>query len=429
MRDQGENALMDTAIVLFNRDLRVHDHPALAAACDRAARVVPLFVLDPAVPEGQRHGFLLECLADLRASLRARGGDLVVRQGDAVRETMRLATELGAEAVFAGADVSSLARRREERFAGERIEFLRFPGVTVVPPAELLPSGGGDHYRVFTPYWRAWQRHSRRPQLPPPRQVRVPEGLAAGRLPDPDRRGAMPGGESAARERAERWLRQGLDGYADGRDDLAGDRTSRLSPYLRFGCLSPLELACRAERSEEFVRQLCWRDFHHQVTYAFPQINRENYRHGERRWRHDEDALQAWQAGMTGLPIVDAGMRQLLAEGWMHNRARLITAAYLVKRLGLDWRAGARHFFQLLLDGDVADNSGNWQWVAGTGNDTRPNRSFNPLRQARRYDPMGDYVRRHVPELAGLPAEHIHEPWRLPTPPPGYPPRLDGPGE
>jgi len=236
----------------------------------------------------------------------------------------------------------------------------------------------------------------------------------------------MPGGESAGRERADRWLRRFLAGYADGHDDLAGDRTSRLSPYLRFGCVSPLELACRAESGEDFVRQLCWRDFHHQVTYAFPRINRENYRHTERRWRHDRDALRAWCHGMTGLPIVDAGMRQLLAEGWMHNRARLIVAAYLVKRLGLDWRDGARHFFAHLLDGDVANNSGNWQWVAGTGNDTRPARGFNPLRQARRYDPAGDYVRRYVPELAGVPGAKIHEPWRLPSLPPGYPPRLDG---
>ncbi|MBE1588416.1 cryptochrome/photolyase family protein [Nonomuraea angiospora] len=416
---------MATAIVLFNRDLRVHDHPALAAACERAERVVPLFVLDPAVPEGNRRGFLLECLAELRAALRARDGDLVVRQGDVVRETMKLAAEVGVTTICASADVSSLARRREERFAGERIEYLLFPGVTVVPPDALRPSGGGDHYRVFTPYWRAWTRHPRRPVLPPPRAVRTPSGLAAGRLPRPQPPGPAPGGEPAARERADRWLRHGLDGYADGHDDLAGDRTSRLSPYLRFGCLSPLELACRAERSESFVRQLCWRDFHHQVTYAFPRIGRENYRHPERRWRQDPDALQAWQAGMTGLPIVDAGMRQLLAEGWMHNRARLITAAYLVRHLGLDWRDGVRHFFQHLLDGDVADNSGNWQWVAGTGNDTRPNRTFNPLRQAKRYDPDGHYVRRYVPELAGVPAPYVHEPWRLPSPPAGYPARLD----
>ncbi|SDK79225.1 cryptochrome/photolyase family protein [Nonomuraea jiangxiensis] len=415
-----------TAIVLFNRDLRVHDHPALAAACERAERVVPLFVLDPAVPAGQRTGFLLECLADLRASLRERGGELFVRHGDTVRETMRLAAELGTETVYASADVSSFARRREERLAAERIEFLCFPGVTVVPPDELRPSGGGDHYRVFTPYWREWTRRNRRWQLAPPRKIRTPPGLDAGPLPAGRPHPGMPGGESQARDRAARWLRQGLSGYADGHDDLAGDRTSRLSPYLRFGCLSPLELACRAGHSVDFVRQLCWRDFHHQVTYAFPRINRENYRHPERRWRHDQEALQAWQAGMTGLPIVDAGMRQLLAEGWMHNRARLIVAAYLIRHLGVDWRDGAWHFWRHLLDGDVANNFGNWQWVAGTGNDTRPNRGFNPLRQARRYDPAGDYVRRYVPELAGLPAAHVHEPWRLPNPPAGYPARLDG---
>ncbi|MEO3876476.1 deoxyribodipyrimidine photo-lyase [Nonomuraea sp. B12E4] len=415
-----------TAIVLFNRDLRVHDHPALAAACERAERVVPLFVLDPAVPAGRRTGFLLECLADLRASLRERGGELFVRHGDAVHETLKLAAELGAEAVYASADVSSLARRRERRLDDERIEFQRFPGVTVVPPDELRPSGGGDHYRVFTPYWREWTRHKRRRRLPPPRKVRTPPGLDAGRLPEGEPHPGVPGGESAARERATRWLRHNLAGYADGHDDLAGDRTSRLSPYLRFGCLSPLELACRGEDSADFVRQICWRDFHHQVTYAFPRINRENYRHRERSRRHDPDALQAWQAGMTGLPIVDAGMRQLLAEGWMHNRARLIVAAYLIRMLGVDWRDGAWHFWQHLLDGDVANNFGNWQWVAGTGNDTRPNRGFNPLRQAKRFDPAGEYVRRYVPELAGVPAGDVHEPWRLPKPPSAYPARLDG---
>ncbi|SEG87844.1 deoxyribodipyrimidine photo-lyase [Nonomuraea solani] len=416
---------MTTAIVLFNRDLRVHDHPALSAACEQADHVVPLFVLDPAVPSGARAGFLAECLADLRGSLRERGGDLVVRQGDVVRETMKVAAETGAETICAGADVSSLARRREERFEKERIAFRRFPGVTVVPPDALRPSGGGDHYRVFTPYWRAWTRHGRRPVLPPPDRISLPSGLAAGRLPDHERRGGPRGGETAARERAKLWLRRELDGYGDGHDDLAGDRTSRLSPYLRFGCLSPLELAGRAARGADFVRQLCWRDFHHQVTYAFPEINRENYRRRERHWRHDRHALDAWRAGMTGLPIVDAGMRQLLAEGWMHNRARLIVASYLVRCLGLDWRDGAGHFFHHLLDGDVANNSGNWQWVAGTGNDTRPNRAFNPLRQARRYDPAGEYVRRYVPELADVPDGHVHEPWRLPALPAGYPARLD----
>lgn len=393
-------------IVLFNRDLRVHDHPALSAACERARRVIPLFVLDPAVPAGSRGPFLAACLTDLRASLRARGGDLIVRRGDPVTETMRLATETSASAVFSSADVTALARARQDRFAAERIEYRRFPGITVLPPDLLRPNGGGDHYRVFTPYWRAWTRARRRPILPAPPRVPLPDGLDPGALPES---GAAPGGETHARRRMRQWAGRHLGEYADVHDDLAADATSRLSPYLRFGCLSPLEVATLG--NDDFVRQLCWRDFHHQVTFAFPRINRDDYRPRGHRWRDDPDAEQAWKHGHTGVPIVDAGMRQLLSEGWMHNRARLITASYLVKHLKIDWRVGAAHFFDFLLDGDVPDNYGNWQWVAGTGNDTRPNRTFNPLRQARRFDPAGRYVRAHVPELACVPDALVHEPW------------------
>ncbi|GAA4099070.1 cryptochrome/photolyase family protein [Nonomuraea soli] len=400
---------MDTVIVLFNRDLRVHDHPALAAACERAGRVVPLFVLDPSVAAGRRSAFLGECLRDLRESLRDRGGELFVRQGETVAETMRLARETGATTVHVSADVSALARSRQRRLAGERIELRRFPGVTVVPPDLLQPSGGGDHYKVFTPYWRAWSQAPRRAVADPPKRVSVPEDLAPGDIPDAEPYGIMRGGEQAARARLDTWIKEGLDDYEEGHDDLAGARTSRLSPYLHFGCLSPLETAVRCDQ-EAFTRQLCWRDFHHQVTFAFPELPRRDYRPRGHTWRADAGALRAWKEGLTGVPIVDAGMRQLLAEGFMHNRARMITAAYLVKELKIDWREGAAHFFEHLLDADVANNSGNWQWIAGTGNDTRPNRSFNYLRQARRFDPEGAYVRRYVPELAGLPAPAVHEP-------------------
>ncbi|MEV0389329.1 deoxyribodipyrimidine photo-lyase [Nonomuraea sp. NPDC050643] len=413
--------VVDTVIVLFNRDLRVHDHPALSAACGRARRVIPLFVLDPVVPSGRRGPFLAACLTDLRDSLRARGGDLILRRGDVVTETLRLARETAAEAVFTSADVSELARTRQRRLS-DGIELRRFPGVTVVPPDLLRPTGGGDHYRVFTPYWRAWQRAVRRAVLPAPGHVPTPSGIHPGELPDGDRQG----GETRARERLRAWSSRHLSHYAEGHDDLAGDTTSRLSPYLRFGCLSPLELSTLA--NDDFTRQLCWRDFYHQVTFAFPRINRDDYRARGHQWRDDEAALQAWQAGQTGVPIVDAGMRQLLSEGWMHNRARLITASYLVKHLKIDWRSGAAHFFDLLLDGDVADNFGNWQWVAGTGNDTRPNRTFNPILQARRFDPEGCYVRAHVPELADVPNAHVHQPWNSSTPVRGYPSPLRIPG-
>ncbi len=419
---------MRLAIMLFTRDLRLHDNPALDAAVGRAQTVVPLFVLEDRLVTGplaapNRVRFLLEALADLRSSLRERGGDLVIRRGDTVTEVIGLARDAGADGVFCADDVSGYAAGRRRRLTAAcraaRLGLTLCPGVTVVPPGELRPSGGGDHYRVFTPYLRAWERAARRAVAATPDKVHLPAGLTAGELPGlaaPGRgAGAFPGGEKAASKRLDAWLRSGgADGYAAGRDDLAGDETSRLSPYLHFGCLSPLRLA-QAAGPGEFTRQLAWRDFFHQVTAAFPAITTRDYRPGRVRWRDDGEAFDAWRQGRTGVPIVDAGMRQLLREGWMHNRARMITASFLCKQLQIDWRLGARHFMDLLADGDVANNYGNWQWAAGTGNDTRPGRVLSPLRQATRFDAGGDYVRRYVPELAGLDAAAIRRPWTLPA--------------
>jgi deoxyribodipyrimidine photo-lyase len=231
----------------------------------------------------------------------------------------------------------------------------------------------------------------------------------------------MPGGESAGVERAAAWLRAQLEGYGSGgHDALAADATSRLSPYLHFGCISARALAVRARElgGDAFVRQLCWRDFYAQLLAARPETQTEDLRPRGDRWVDDPDGLAAWKEGVTGYPLVDAGMRQLQVEGWMHNRARMVTASFLVKDLGIDWREGARHFFDLLLDGDVAQNVGNWQWVAGTGVDTRPNRVYNPTAQLKKLDPEGEYVRRYVPELADVPARDIAEPGLLA---PSYP--------
>ncbi|WP_062438798.1 cryptochrome/photolyase family protein [Herbidospora daliensis] len=408
----------DVIILLFNRDLRVTDHPALQQACQDARQVVPLFVIDPAIPPRGRAGFLIECLNDLRESLRERGADLVVRRGDVVAETMKIAAETGATAIYTSGDVSALARRREGRFRRENIELRTFPGITIVPPAQLKPASG-DHYKVFTPYFRAWSDVRWRQIVPTPDTIAMPE-VRPGDIPRPRRKPHLPGGEREVRRRLDLWLRHCLRDYAAGHDDLAGDHTSRLSPYLRFGCVSPLELATRSGASEEFVRQLCWRDFYAQVALAFPNLPRDDYRPGRREWRHDKEAEDAWREGMTGVPIVDAGMRQLAAEGWMHNRARMIVASFLTKTLGLDWRVGADHFEELLLDADVPNNYGNWQWVAGTGNDTRPNRVLNPVRQAKKFDKDGEYIRRYVPELENIPAMMLHEPWRAPSPILGY---------
>jgi deoxyribodipyrimidine photo-lyase len=415
----------DIVVVLFNRDLRLCDHPALSAACETAQAVVPLFVLDPALisaggTSANRVAFLLESLADLRQGLNRRGGELWIRSGDPMVEAMKVAAEVGATSLYATEDVSVYAHRRQQRLARafdrQRIRFELFPGVSVVAAGDLTPADG-DHYKVFTPYWNRWREVARRPVLAAPRQVHTAEG-SSGRLPSlasltggPTSHRRAKGGETVGRRQAWQWVTDHLGDYEDGHDDLAGNRTSRLSPYLHFGCVSANELAERSSQragSEPLVRQLCWRDFHHQVAAAFPELGRKDYRPRDRRWRDDPAVLEAWQAGQTGVPIVDAGMRQLLEEGWMHNRARLLVASYLTKDHDVHWTHGARHFMGWLTDADVANNYGNWQWVAGTGNDTRPNRRFNPTSQARRYDPNGDYVRRYVPELAGVEGPAVH---------------------
>ncbi|HYK07059.1 MAG TPA: deoxyribodipyrimidine photo-lyase [Gaiellaceae bacterium] len=405
-----------TAVVLFTRDLRVHDHPALAAAVERAERVVPLFVLDDAVLSAfgapNRVAFLLDALADLDASLGRRGGALVLRRGNVVAETYRTAVESGAEAVFVSEDVSAYAQERERRLrralATARIELEDLPGVTVVPPGDLAPAGA-DHFRVFTPYWRRWREAPRRAVLAAPDRVELPDGVATGVLPRPGELGAgriaqaLPtGGETAGRRRLDAWLDDGLARYGELADDLAADATSRLSPYLHFGCVSAGEVVARAlegEGAEPFVRQLCWRDFNHQLLAARPETAHEDLRPRATGWRDDEEGLAAWREGRTGYPLVDAGMRQLMHEGFMHNRARLVAGSFLTKHLGIDWRRGAEHFFEQLVDGDVANNTGNWQWVAGTGTDSRPNRRLSPQRQAERFDPDGVYARRYLPEL------------------------------
>ncbi len=392
---------------------------------------MPLFVFDDEILRTfgtpNRLSFLLDALTDLDRALRALGSGLIVRRGDVVAECLDVAHLASAETIFMSEDVSAYAQAREERLrralAEHRTELNVHPGVTVVPPADLSPSGGGDRYLVFTPYWNRWRSTTRRSVLAPPQRLPPPACTGQSRLPSlgelvPGRAtaGLPRGGESEGRCRLEHWLRDGLAEYEAHRDDLALNATSGLSPYIHFGCISPLELSERASGQpggEQFVRQLCWRDFHHQLHATDPSISNRDLRPRGDQWRDDPDALAAWKEGCTGYPIVDAGMRQLLAEGTMHNRARLVTASFLTKHLYLDWRLGAAHFARHLVDGDVVSNAGNWQWAAGTGADTRPNRMLNPIRQARRFDPAGEYIRRWVPELAAAEGANVHEPWHL----------------
>ncbi|MEI7031884.1 deoxyribodipyrimidine photo-lyase [Streptomyces pratensis] len=423
---------MTVAVVLFTSDLRLHDNPVLRAALREADEVVPLFVRDDAVHRAgfdapNRSAFLADCLTGLDAGLRRRGGRLVVRRGEVAAEVRRLAGETGAASVHVAAGVSRYAARREERLR----DALAGPGcvlhihdavVTALAPGRAVPAGK-DHYAVFTPYFRRWKAEGVRGTLAAPRTVRVPDGLVGGPVPDRDAvRNVSPGlargGEDTGRRLMASWLDGAMADYQDRHDDLAGDATSRLSPHLHFGTVSAAELVRRAREKggpggEAFVRQLAWREFHHQVLAARPEASWSDYRPRHDRWRFDEDEITAWKTGRTGYPLVDAAMRQLAHEGWMHNRGRLPAASFLTKTLYVDWRVGARHFLDLLVDGDIANNQLNWQWAAGTGTDTRPNRVLNPVIQGKRFDPRGAYVRRWVPELAELAGASVHEPWKL----------------
>jgi deoxyribodipyrimidine photo-lyase len=404
---------------------------------EEAERVVPLFVFDEAVTSQpiacpNKIAFLLDAVADLAATLRDMGGSLVTRRGRFIDEVAAVAAEFHAGAVFASKDVSAFARQREHTLQAalnhalpDPVELRLCEGVTVVPAGRVTTASGGA-YKVFTPYWRQWQQVERRPVLPAPEVMRVPPGARTGQGPSLDVPASalspeLPeGGEAAGRALLDAWLDGPVTGYDKTRDDLAADASSRLSPYLHLGCLSPVEVATRAAQAgdagaDAFVRQLCWRDFYHQVLAARPETSWEDWRSQGDVWATNEGHLHAWKEGRTGYPIVDAGMRQLRREGWMHNRARLIVGSFLTRDLYLDWRAGARHFLEWLVDGDIANNQLNWQWVAGTGTTSRRNRALNPLRQAERYDPDGDYVRRYVPELRSVNGAAVHRPWALPT--------------
>lgn len=424
---------MTVALALFTRDLRVHDNPVLYAAARSADRVVPLFVLDERILASgyscpNRARFLADSLADLHVRLRELGAALVLRRGDVASEVARLAQEVDASEVHVAGDVSGYAQTRQDSLSDAlgRRRLITHDSVTVVAPGSITPSGK-DHFAVFTPYLRQWEKQPRRAPLAPPATLTLPPRMRCGTVPrqaeicagatSPD----LPaGGETQARLRMQAWLDKGVQRYDALHDDLAADGTSRLSAYLHFGCLSATELAGRtAERggagAAAFVRQLAWRDFHHQVMAARPLAAYRDYRTRDDHWLRDQQALDAWRAGCTGYPVVDAGMRQLQREGYLHNRARLIVGSFLVKTLYQDWRLGAQHFYDLLVDGDIANNAMNWQWVAGTGTDTRPNRVLNPLRQADRFDPEGTYVRRYLPELAEVDGAAVHRPWELPA--------------
>jgi deoxyribodipyrimidine photo-lyase len=410
-----------TSLLWFRRDLRLADHPALCAAVASSDRVVPLFVLDPALlrPAGaNRVAFLLGALADLR---RRTGGALRVVTGDPVEVVPRLAQ--GMDAVHVSSDHGPYGRARDAAVA-ERVSLVATGSPYGLTPGRLVKADGSP-YRVFTPFHKAWVAHGiRKPAAEPTEIPWYDGGLPTEELPPAEPTAALPEPtEAAAQERWQDFRENELDRYDDTRN--SADGTSRLSPYLRWGLLHPRTLHAGLGRStgaQAFGRELVWRDFYADVLWHQPRSAREDLAALPLAYEEPGPSFDAWREGRTGFPYVDAGMRQLRAEGWLPNRTRMVVASFLTKDLHLHWWHGARHFMAHLVDGDLASNQHGWQWVAGTGTDAAPyHRVFNPVLQGRAHDPHGDYVRRWVPELRSVPDGAVHEPWTLADPPAGYP--------
>ena len=434
---------MATTVMWFRRDLRLSDNPALRHAVDAAraadgaadAAVVPLYVLDPALwgPAGpNRRAYLAASLADLGA--RIDGWQL--RRGDPVDEVVRVARAAGAIQVHVAADHGPYGSRRdtavEEALARHGIELVRTGSPYAVAPGRVTKSDGTG-YAVYTPFSRAWAEHGWREPVGPPRGVQWTRPLASAAPPQAapaDGSALPPAGEEAARRRWRRYVDDVLDDYATTRDRPDLDRTSRMSVHLKWGEIHPRTMLAdlatrRGDSARTYRAELAWREFYADVLHRHPRSARDylHERFAGMQYDPPDEQLEAWRQGRTGFPIVDAGMRQLRAEGWMHNRVRMIVASFLVKDLHVEWQHGARHFLHWLVDGDLASNNHGWQWVAGCGTDAAPYfRVFNPVTQGRKFDPDGAYVRRHVEELCGVEGAEVHEPWLLDGGPPnGYP--------
>jgi deoxyribodipyrimidine photo-lyase len=430
------------------RDLRASDNRALAEA-GADDEVLPVFVFDDDVlahAGPPRVRFMLDALAALREDYRDRGGDLLLRRGDPREVLPGVAAEYGAERVYWNRDYSGLARERDEAVRGALSESgvtpQQFHDAVFHEPGSIT-TNQGEPYSVYSYFWRKWRDREKPAPYPEPGAVVDPaavdagggDGGDAGALPTVEDLGfsqpeadVQAAGTAAARERLREFCADGIHRYAEERDYPAREGTSRLSTDLKWGTIGLREVyeatvdakeEARAERGEEavesveeFQSQLAWREFYTHVLRFNPRVVTEDYRGYENpiEWAEDEELLRAWKDGETGYPIVDAGMRQLRAEAYMHNRVRMIVASFLTKDLMLDWREGYAWFREKLADHDTANDNGGWQWAASTGTDAQPYfRIFNPMTQGERYDPDADYITRYVPELEGVPADQIHD--------------------
>ena len=423
------------AIIWFRRDLRINDHPALLAAVESAEQVIPLFILDKTQIKEAGAKLLAYMAQSLRSLDESLGNNLHIIEGDQVEVLTALIKKYDVQEVHISAEYERYGAERDARVEAAGIKLVRTGSPYAVTPGRVVKPSDATPYKVYTPFYRAWRTHGWRAPAKTPKSMKFVQPTSEYRnfpdFPLPKGVEIIKAGEAAALSRFKEFTKKGLDTYDENRNFAAIDGTSKMSSYLKFGEIHPrtlLENLGESKAHDTFRKEIAWREFYADVLFNNPMTDREYYAPRFADMRYDEPGAQfkAWCEGKTGYPFVDAAMRQLIQEGWMHNRTRMVVASFLVKDLHLEWQLGERFFAEHLVDYDVASNAHGWQWTAGTGTDASPYyRVFNPIEQGKRFDENGDYIRKYVPELAHLSAAEIHEPWLyLDGYSKGYPERL-----
>jgi deoxyribodipyrimidine photo-lyase len=423
------------AIIWFRRDLRINDHPALLAAVESAEQVIPLFILDKTQIKEAGAKLLAYMAQSLRSLDESLGNNLHIIEGDQVEVLTALIKKYDVQEVHISAEYERYGAERDAKVEAAGIKLVRTGSPYAVTPGRVVKPSDATPYKVYTPFYRAWRTHGWRAPAKTPKSMKFVQPTSEYRnfpdFPLPKGVEIIKAGEAAALSRFKEFTKKGLDTYDENRNFAGIDGTSKMSSYLKFGEIHPrtlLENLGESKAHDTFRKEIAWREFYADVLFNNPMTDREYYAPRFADMRYDEPGAQfkAWCEGKTGYPFVDAAMRQLIQEGWMHNRTRMVVASFLVKDLHLEWQLGERFFAEHLVDYDVASNAHGWQWTAGTGTDASPYyRVFNPIEQGKRFDENGDYIRKYVPELAHLSAAEIHEPWLyLDGYSKGYPERL-----
>jgi deoxyribodipyrimidine photo-lyase len=414
-------SLPKTSIIWFRRDLRINDHPALLAAIESSDQVIPLFILDKKQIQEAGAKLLAYMGQSLKALDQSLGNRLHIIEGDQVEILQELIAKYQVEEVHISEEYERYGAERDARVEAAGIKLVRTGSPYAVTPGRVLKPSDATPYKVYTPFYRGWRTHGYRAPAVTPKKFNVVQPTDKYRaFPDfqfPEGVHVIEAGEAAALKRFKEFTKSGLDSYDENRNFASIDGTSKMSTYLKFGEIHPrtlLENLGESKAHDTFRKEIAWREFYADVLFNNPMTDVDYYAAKFAEMRYDKPGAQfkAWCDGKTGYPFVDAAMRQLLLEGWMHNRTRMVVASFLVKDLHLEWQVGERFFAEHLVDYDVASNAHGWQWTAGCGTDASPYyRIFNPIEQGRRFDENGDYIRKYVPELAHLSASEIHEPW------------------